>query len=436
MKRTILETLKQWKNDTGRRPLLMRGARQVGKTYIVEELGKSEFKNIVTINFERNAEYKEVFSSLDPAKILEKITLLSGEKIVVGETLLFLDEIQECPRAISSLRYFYEEKKGLHVIGAGSLLEFALGEKEFRMPVGRVQYLYLQPLSFIEFLDAVGENALAGHIADLSNIKNIPEVIHEKLIGLIKDYFVIGGMPSVVAEYISSHDIIKCQNIQRSIIDTYIDDFAKYANKTKMPVLQKVFNSAARMIGQKFVYSHVDNTIKSYKMKEAVNMLEMAGVLIRIKRSNGDGLPLEANVKDNFFKLLFLDVGLLHNALGIYRETILSNDLSSVFRGAVAEQFIGQELAAYQDFYHKPSLYYWAREAKNSNAELDYIFEKKGMIIPVEVKSGKKGKYKSLKMYIDKYHPVTALKVSQEIYEERDNFISLPFYGIYAFMKE
>ena len=435
MKRTVLETLKQWRNDPGRRPLLIRGARQVGKTYIIEELGKNEFKNIVTINFERNEEFKEVFNSLDPLKLVEKISLLSGERIIAGETLLFLDEIQECPRAISSLRYFYEEMKDLHVIGAGSLLEFALGEKEFKMPVGRVQYLHLQPLSFIEFLEAIGEDILADHIKDFSNIKNTPEVIHEKLIGLIKDYFVIGGMPAVVAEYVSSRDIIKCQNIQRSIIDTYIDDFSKYANKTKMPVLQKVFNSAARMIGQKFVYSHVDNTIKSYKMKEAVNMLEMAGVLIRIKRSTGDGLPLEANVKDNFFKLLFLDVGLLHNALGIYKETVLSNDLSSVFRGAVAEQFVGQELVAYQDFYRKPSLYYWAREAKNSNAEIDYIFEKKGMIIPVEVKSGKAGKYKSLRMYIEKYNPETALKISQGIFEENDRLISLPFYGIYAFMK-
>ncbi len=435
MKRTILKALKEWKKDSGRRPLLVRGARQTGKTYIISRFGKSEFNNLVVINFERNPEYKEIFKTFEPDRIIEKITLLSGKRIVPGETLLFFDEIQECPEAITSLRYFYEEKGELHVIGAGSLLEFALSETGFKMPVGRIQYIHLQPLSFMEFLSAVGEEILAKHIAEISNIKDIPEVIHEKLISLVKDYSMIGGMPAVVSEYISSGDIIKCQNIQRSIIDTYIDDFAKYANKTKMPVLQKVFNAAAGMIGQKFVYSHVDNAMKSYKMKEAVGMLEMAGILIRIKRSNGEGLPLEANVKDNFFKLLFLDVGLLHNALGLYKETVLSNDLASVFRGSVAEQFVGQELTAYQDYYRKPTLYYWAREAKNSNAKVDYIFENKGKIIPVEVKSGKAGKLKSLRMFIDKYHPTTALKISQEQYMEKDNIIFLPFYGIYAFLK-
>jgi predicted AAA+ superfamily ATPase len=169
------------------------------------------------------------------------------------------------------------------------------------------------------------------------------------------------------------------------------------------------------MVGQKFVYSHVDNTVKSERLKEAVEMLETAGVLIRIKRSNGEGLPLEANVKDNFFKLLYLDVGLLHNVANIYQETVLENDLASIFKGAVAEQFVGQELAAYSDFYRKPELYYWAREARNSSAEVDYIFENNANIIPVEVKSGAVGKLKSLKLYIDKYNPSKALKISQNI---------------------
>jgi len=435
MKRNICNVLSEWRLDNNRHPLLIRGARQVGKTYIIEQFGKEKFTNIISINFERDLEYKDIFNTtFDPIKITEKIALISGKKITIGKTLLFFDEIQECPRAITSLRYFYEEMGDLHIIGAGSLLEFALKEVDFKMPVGRVQYLYLQPLSFMEFLGALGEDLLVEHISEMNNIKEISGAIHNKLISLVKDYFVIGGMPAVVKEYINSRDIIKCKKIQRLIIDTYVDDFAKYANKTKFPALQKVFRSAARMVGQKFVYSHIDNTVKSERLKEAVEMLETAGVLIRIKRSNGEGLPLEANVKDNFFKLLFLDIGLLHNAANIYQETVLEKDLASIFKGAVAEQFVGQELAAYHDYYRKPELYYWAREARNSSAEIDYIFENNANIIPVEVKSGALGKLKSLKMYMEKYQPVESLKISQNTYDKSIGITSLPFYGISAFL--
>lgn len=434
MKRQIYNTLKLWKDDSSRRPLLMRGARQVGKTYIIEQFGKNEFKNIVTINFERNPKYKEVFDDLDPIKIVQKISLISGKEISNGKTLLFFDEIQECPKAISALRYFFEEMNELHIIAAGSLLEFALKETNFKMPVGRVQYIFLKPLNFIEFLEAIDETNLVEYISNFNNIVNIPKVVHDRLNVLIRDYFILGGMPAVLNEYIKSKNIHSCQKIQRSIIDTYTDDFAKYANKSRFPILRKVFNSASAMIGQKFVYSHVDNTIKSAKLKEAVEMLETAGVLIRVKRSNGDGLPLEANVKDNFFKLIFLDIGLLHNVANVYEDTILSNELASVFRGAVAEQFVGQELAAYQDYYRNTTLYYWAREARNSSAEIDYLMEHNGEIIPIEVKSGKTGTLKSLMIYIHKYHSTKALKISQNPYEKTNAIISIPFYGISAFL--
>ncbi len=436
MKRNIFNSLIQWKNDDSKHPLLIRGARQVGKTYIIEQFAKQEFSNVIIINFERDKEYRDIFNvTFDPVKIIEKISLISGKKIVIGKTLVFFDEIQECPRAITALRYFYEEMNELHIIGAGSLLEFALKEVDFKMPVGRVQYLYLQPMSFMEFLDAIGEEILLEYISNFNNIKEISGAVHDKLISLIKDYFIIGGMPAVVKEYVKTGNIIRCQKIQRIIIDTYVDDFAKYANKSKFSSLQKVFKSAARMVGQKFVYSHIDNTVKSIKLKEAVEMLETADVLIRIKRSNGEGLPLEANVKDNYFKLLFLDIGLLHNVANIYRETMLEKDLASIFKGAVAEQFVGQELAAYQDFYRKSELYYWAREAKNSSAEIDYIFENNTKIIPVEVKSGAVGTLKSMMIYKGKYTPETALKISQNTYNETRGIISLPFYGINAFLQ-
>lgn len=432
IKRSIYHELLEWKEESGRKPLLIRGARQVGKSCIVEEFGKTEFSNHITLNFERNPEYKDIFTSFDPMEIIEKISLFTGKRIVKGKTLIFLDEIQECAKAIMALRYFYEEMPELHIIGAGSLLEFALKAEDFRMPVGRVQYLYMHPLSFREFMDAYGENTLNEYISKPENLLKIPESLHEKLLELVRKYFVIGGMPEVVKEYVSTRNITKCQKIQRSIIDTYTDDFGKYSSSSKFLYLQKVFYASASMVGQKFVYANVDRHIKSRELKEAVELLETAGILTRIKRTNGAGLPLEANVKSNFFKILFLDVGLLHNISGIQGESIEATDLATIFNGAVAEQFSGQELLVSQNPYMKPTLYYWAREAKNSNAEIDYLIAHKGEIIPVEVKSGIVGRIKSMIMFMEQFKCGKGLKISQARYSETDNIVSMPFYAMDA----
>jgi predicted AAA+ superfamily ATPase len=432
--RTIYQKLLEWKQESSRKPLLIRGARQVGKSYIVEKFGKSEFSGHVTLNFERNPEYKDIFTFFDPIDIIEKISLFTGKRIRVGKTLVFLDEIQECIQAIMALRYFYEEMPELHIIGAGSLLEFALKTKGFKMPVGRVQYLYMRPLGFSEFLNAFGENMLNKYISKPENLQKMPDNLHNKLIELVRKYFIIGGMPAVVNEYINSRDINICQKIQRSIIDTYTDDFAKYSNSSKFQYLEKVFYASASMVGRKFVYAKVDKHIKSRELKEALELLETAGILTRIKRTNGAGIPLEANVKNNYFKILFLDVGLLHNISGIEGKNIVVADLATIFNGAVAEQFTGQELLVSQDPYKKLSLYYWAREAKNSNAEVDYLIEHKGEIIPVEVKSGKSGRMKSMIMFMKQFESKTGLKISQSRYSEKDNITSIPFYSIVAYL--
>ena len=428
--RKIYNSLKDWIVSPIRKPLLIRGARQVGKSFIVNHFAKNEFSSYLTLNFERNPEYKEIFTSFDPIEIVEKISLIKGKKITPGETLLFLDEIQDCPNAILALRYFYEEMPELHVIGAGSLLEFALESEQFKVPVGRIQYMYMHPLSFSEFMEAMGESDLFAYVMKGGVRQIIPDIIHEKLLNLVRKYFVLGGMPEVLNEYIISGDIINCQRIQRSIIDTYIDDFGKYSKKMDHKILQKVFYAAASKVGQKFVYASIDNTMKSRELKSAVKLLETAGVLTRIKRTNGEGLPLEANVKDNFFKLLFLDIGLLHNVSGIYGETVLQESLASIFQGAVAEQFVGQELIAIQDYNTKPNLYYWAREAKNSSAEIDYLVNIKNKIIPIEVKSGSVSRMKSLQMFMDQYHSEFGLKVSQDMYGHFQKIISIPFYAL------
>ncbi len=430
MKRDIYKSLINWKNNNNRKPLLIRGARQIGKTFIVNQFGNNEYEDSLTLNFERNPEYKDIFTGFNPKEILEKIALFTGRNAIAGKTLLFLDEIQDCPKAIMSLRYFYEEIPELHIVGAGSLLEFSLNSEDFRVPVGRVQYLYMQPMSFSEFLTAKGEIELVKYLQDNNNIKKISDALHDKLNELVRKYFLIGGMPAVVDEYIKTQDILKCQQIQHSLIETFTDDFAKYARVSKHLFLKKVFSIVPMMTGNKFIYAKVDKNIKSRYLKDAVNLLEQAGIIYKVKRTSGAGLPLEAGVKENFYKLIFLDIGLMHAVSGIYSETVKGKDFTAIFNGAVAEQFAGQEFVAYQKAEIKPNLYYWAREAKNSNAEIDYLFSKDSKLIPVEIKSGKKGTLKSLLIFIEKFKTKKALKISQAKFSINTPIINLPFYAI------
>lgn len=435
MNRDIYSELLLWKDSKNRQPLLLRGARQTGKTFIINEFCKKEFKNFISLNFERNPEYKDIFKSRIPAVIVERIVLFTGQKIEPGKTLLFMDEIQECPEAIIALRYFYEEMSDLHVIGAGSLLEFALKSENFRMPVGRVQYLYLYPMSFGEFLDATGETELRMFILKYSNLSNFPTGLNEKLNELIRKYYIIGGMPAVVNEYVSSGDILKCQRLQRSIIDTYTDDFAKYARESRHDLLKTIMNAVPAMVGQKFVYTQIDRNVKSRDIKAALELLETAGVLTRVRQTGGSGIPLSAHIDESFFKVIFLDIGLFHAICGIYNETAKEKDFTAIFKGAVAEQFTGQEIIACQSPYSKAELFYWGRKEKNSTAEIDYFIEKNGQIIPVEVKSGSTGHMKSMQIFIEKYHSKIALKISQASFLHGKPIVSLPFYAIESFMK-
>jgi len=432
MKRDIYKYLQNWKNDNTRRPLLVRGARQVGKTYIINYFGNKDFANVIVLNFERNPEYKEIFTNLDPKEILERISLFTGSKITIGETLIFLDEIQECVEAIMSLRYFYEELPELHIIGAGSLLEFALNTKDLRMPVGRVQYLYMYPLSFREFLHALGEEVLYNYISDISNIKKIPDAIHNKLNELLRKYFLVGGMPAVVKDYVEHRDILKCQEIQHSLLETFIDDFSKYAKVSKYKYLRKVFYAVPSLIGRKFIYAKVDKTIKTAELKNAVELLFYAGIITKVKKTSGAGLPLEAAADNDYFKLIFLDIGLVHSISRIYTETAKQKDFTAIYNGVVAEQFVGQELLAIQNNYMKQGLYYWVRDARNSLAEIDYMIEMDDKIVPIEVKSGKKGTLKSLALFIDKYKSSKSYKVSQAKYNQIEELTELPFYGMFA----
>jgi len=430
IKRDIEDLLTAWKNDNQRWPLLVRGARQVGKSYSINLFGEKEFENLVTINFEQYPKYKACFDTLDPKEIIEAISLLYKTDIIPGKTLLFLDEIQECPRAITALRYFQEQMPQLHVIGAGSLLEFALSEENFRMPVGRVQYIYMKPLSFGEFLDALGENKSRDMIENLDWEKPPNPVIHQHLLSLVKKYAIVGGMPRAVAEYASSGNLGRCHQIQTIIIQTYRDDFGKYASKVKYKYLQKIFYAVPRMIGKKFKYSHVDDSIQSRDLKEALELLEKAGVVYRVKQTRGDGLPLEANANDRHFKTIFLDIGLMQNLCGLDSETLMAENFIQVNAGSVAEQFVAQELLAYHDPFEEASLYYWAREERSSSAEVDYLTACRGFAVPLEVKAGKTGALRSMHLFLEKYPAALGVQISQHPFNNTLPIISIPFYGI------
>ena len=430
MKRDIDIILREWKLDKNRCPLLVQGARQVGKTYTITEFGNAEFHELITINFELNPEYKECFKTLEPKNIIECISLLKNKDIIEGKTLLFFDEIQECPKAIRSLRYFYEKKPGLHVICAGSLLEFTLSHENFRMPVGRVQYLHMKPLSFLEFLDAIKENKLRKFIENLKLDSTINDAIHNKLISIIKKYSIIGGMPAVVKEYVMNENLNKCIILQAMIIRTFRDDFGKYANRVKIKYLQKLFYAAAKMVGKKFKYSHVDREIQSRELKNALELLEKAGIIYRVKKSRGGVPPINFYSNERHFKVLFIDIGLMQNICGVSEDILVENNLLDVYSGAIAEQFVGQELIAYQEYYKEPSIYYWEREAKSSSAEVDYIIRIGSKVFPIEVKAEKTGRLKSLHIYLEKYSIPYGIKISQQQKLFNKPVLSIPFYLI------
>ena len=432
MKRDIEQTLRTWKDEPRRYPLLVRGARQVGKSFSIRTFGQEEFPGLIEINFEQQPQFLSCFDSLEPSEIIQNLSILSKSEIIPGKTLLFLDEIQECPRAITALRYFYEQMPALHVIGAGSLLEFVMSQEDFKMPVGRVQYLYMKPLSFLEFLDASGEHNARALIESMTWDSLPSPAVHQHLISLVRKYALVGGMPAVVSEHVSSGNLEKCLQIQSIIVQTYRDDFGKYASKVKTKYLQKMFYAVPKMVGRKLKYAHVDGTLQSRDLKEALELLAQAGVVHRIKRTSGEGLPLEASAKERQFKAAFLDVGLMQNMCGLSSDLLTSADdgFIRINEGAVAEQYVAQELLAYRDNTLAPSLFYWAREARNSNAEIDYLVPCGSGALPIEVKAGKTGTLRSMHLYLDTYPISIGVRVSQRSFNESLPILSIPFYAI------
>jgi len=427
MKRSVDPILKQWKDSRIRQPLLVRGARQVGKTYSVTDFGRRAFENIVIVNFEERPELSRCFSDFDPKGIIDSLSILTRKSIFPGQTLLFLDEIQECPKAITALRYFYEKLPELHVIGAGSLIEFALRAEDFRMPVGRVQSVYMYPMSFEEFLAAVGEERLLNHIRTVDLKAGLAPVIASRLEEVFRQYLLVGGMPRVVDAFREKVLIGELQRLQPGLIRTYTDDFAKYASTAKHKYLKEVYVSAPKMVGRRYKYSHVNPNIEAKFLKESIGLLCDARLLFKICHASGAGVPLLATMNERKFKIAFLDVGLMQNALGIQNAIILDDVIMQINAGSIAEQVVAQELLAYADPYADEKLHFWAREARGSNAEVDFLIEIDGMPIPVEVKAGARGSLKSMRLFLMEY-PKTPVGIRYSMHELSyfDQILSIP----------
>ena len=403
MKRRVEKDFADWQGRKDRKPLIVRGARQVGKTYSIRDFGRSRFKTTMVVDLERQRTFHAIFSGdLSPAVMLPQLEALGRQRIVPGETLLFLDEIQACPRAVMALRYFQEQLPELHVIAAGSLLEFALEAVSF--PVGRVEFLWMYPMSFEEFLLAQDEGLLNEQRPNLDSKQPVPEAIHARLMDQLRQYFIVGGMPEAVRSYISNHSPLSLSRIHGNLIEAYQQDFAKYGGRIDRDCLLKVFETVPARVGEQIKYAPLYPEKRIETIKGALRIMERALLLHKVSCTSAQGLPLGSGLNERFFKYVFVDIGLMRHLCGLSADVIFSEpDLLNTFRGSLAEQFIGQSLLAERGGCENNRLYYWARTKRNSSAEVDYVIARDGRIIPLEVKSGPPGKLRSLKLFLEEH---------------------------------
>ena len=419
-KRLIDGYLEQWAKRKDHKPMLLRGARQVGKSTAVRHLGEN-FDSFVEINFEKQPEYKMVFKgNLVVSRIISEISAMCAISITPGKTLLFLDEIQECQEAIMSLRFFREDMPGLHVIAAGSLLEFALAELP-TFGVGRIHSMYMYAMTFDEYLEANGETLLLEHKRKASPDHPLAEALHNKLTALIRSYFLVGGMPEAVGKWVETHDYLQCQEVQDDIISGYEDDFPKYRKKVDPVLLRLTMRSAAVQATKKFAYSEVGGGYRTEDVKKALEMLLLAGICTQVVRTDANGLPLGSESDLSYRKILILDPGIMLRLLNlssvdvskIASEILTENLTDLVNKGTLAEMVAGLELLRYKTPNLRHELYYWVRLAKNSQAEIDYVEAKDG-VLPVEVKAGVKGGMKSLWIFMREKGLTSAVRCSLE----------------------
>jgi hypothetical protein len=413
MEREIMHSLVDWKGRKTRKPLLIRGTRQVGKTYVIEHFATKYFSNFLNINLEHQKELCSVLSKRNIRSLITELSLFFDTEIIPGKTLLFIDEIQSCPESIALLHYLYEEMPELHVIAAGSLLDHTLNEMKYSMPVGRIEFLYMYPMSFKEFLVASGEKKLINYLESYKLGDDFSELVHRKLLEYLRIYFFIGGMPEAVKLYISDGKLNETSRVHNNIITSLKYDFAKYGTRKQQEFLELVMLYSAKNVGKKVKYTNINRDIRSVSLKEAFRKLELSRIVHLVRFSGAGGVPLSENLKDEIFKPLFFDIGLVNSTGNMQLVNI--PELITMNEGALAEQFIGQELLTIEKPYLDSRLFYWMRENKSANAELDYLFQRNNVIFPVEVKAGKTGSLKSLHIYLKENKLKTGIRFNLDM---------------------
>lgn len=433
MERAIYRDLIEWKNNPNKKPLLLQGARQVGKTYIVSEFGKKEYANFVYLNFEQDLNLHAFFKAqLIPSKIIENLSIYIGKKIVAKDTLIFFDEIQVLPEILTSLKYFNEQAPAYHIISAGSLLGISVAVHT-SFPVGKVNFLAMYPLSFLEYLVAIGEGLLAEKVSTKTGVEPINDVFHDRLINHVKTYCFIGGMPEVVKHYIEHKDVLSVREIQNEILAAYKRDFSKYNDKTQALKISELWSSLPSQISKenkKFKYSDVRKKARAATFEHTIEWLKNAGLVNVVYNISTPKIPLSGYADVSKFKLCLFDTGLLGAMLNVPSKIIVDpTKLFVEYNGAFIENFVAQELVAQRN----EGLFYWTSK---SDAEVDYVLQLENEIYPLEVKSGLSKNLKSLRSYEGKYNPKIIYRTSPRNFIQTDNFRNIPLYAICFFQKQ
>ncbi|MBA3752086.1 ATP-binding protein [Candidatus Dependentiae bacterium] len=447
MERTGISFLLNWLKSSNRLPLVIRGARQVGKTWIVRHLAQLEKLRLIELNFEDQKELASTFSSNDPTIIVKNLEDILGiEKIEPRKSLLFLDEIQAVPELYPKLRWFAEKMPELPVIAAGSLFEFIFKQdhEPLSMPVGRVEFMYLEPLSFEEFLLAKEKKQLVRLINSYTWSQDIPTITHTTLLSYFKEYIIVGGMPAAVKKWVIEQNLVEVSRIHHNILATFKGDFHKFAGRMDSDLLEQTMERVPVELGKKFVYSTVSKDVQVPAIKKSLDLLCKARLCHKIFSTAANGLPLHGEVNEKFIKAIFLDVGLCSASLGLSLVGIKSvQEIALINSGGIAEQVVGQLLRSMQPLFIDPELYYWLRYEKKSTAEIDYIIQHEAHVLPIEVKAGEAGTLKSLHFFMGLKKLSSAVRVysgmplrtpikTKDPYEKSVSYelMSIPFYLI------
>ncbi|MBD5407010.1 MAG: ATP-binding protein [Treponema sp.] len=428
MYRTLIEDLKEWKNSKHRKPLILQGARQTGKTWLMKEFGRTEYKNTAYLFCQENPGLEALFNApFDKERLLNGFQLICGFKIEPEETLIIIDEIQDIPKAITSLKFFYEQASEYHIICAGSLLGVSL-HKDVSFPVGKVNFLNLYPLSFTEFLLAVGKEQQANLINDLKQDPQILKAFSSEFTEYLKYYFYIGGMPEVVSTWIETKDFSEVRRVQKELLETYANDVSKHTSSEMANKIKQVWDSVPSQLAKenkKFLYSVVKESARAREYENAINWLKNAGLLVKIHRVNKPGLPAKAYEDLDSFKIFIIDTGLLCSMTNLSAKVLLEgNTLFTEFKGALTEQYVCQQMLSEL----KVEPFYWS--AKDSTAEIDFIFQNDDEIVPVEVKAEINLQAKSFKVYRDTYNPKTAFRFSLNEFIDHGILKDIPLYDL------